>query len=428
VGSSSTQAKIDTTARRKKLPFAIHPVWTSIGDARSGLKLGYRKGARGGVWVGKLVTDGARVETTLGASDDGSGAGLSHAEATAAAIAWAGKERARLTAKADDENRVATVADAIEAYVRMRIARAERAGRDAQTRLARHVLSDAKLASMPVGRVTARALSDWRSRLPATMTPAGVNRLLNDLRAALNAHVAAHWRDLPPTMAKEIEAGLKALPNAQTARQALLSDSDVRRVIDAAYNVNPDLGALVLVLASTGARFSQAAKITIADLQTEAGRVMVRASAKGKGTKQRRYSAVPLGPDAVERLKRLTVGRGGHEPLLQHWVMRQIGPVEWERVRRAQWGSASEMLRGWKKALTAAGVPQTEPYALRHSSIVRGLRSGVPVRVVAALHDTSSSMIEKHYSAFILDAADELARRAVVPLVSQPITSLSVVA
>ena len=62
----------------------------------------------------------------------------------------------------------------------MRIARAERAGRDAQTRLARHVLSDAKLASMPVGRVAASALSDWRSRLPATMTPAGVNRLLND--------------------------------------------------------------------------------------------------------------------------------------------------------------------------------------------------------------------------------------------------------
>ena len=221
---------------------------------------------------------------------------------------------------------------------------------------------------------------------------------------------------------------MKALPNAQTARQALLSDADVRRVIDAAYGVDPDLGALVLVLASTGASFSQAAKITVADLQPEAGRVMIPASAKGKGTKQRRYSAVPVGADVIERLKRLTVGRGGHEPLLQHWIVRQIGPVEWERVRRAQWGSASEMLRGWKKALAAAGVAQIEPYALRHSSIVRGLRSGVPVRVVAALHDTSTAMIEKHYSAFILDAADELARRAVVPLVSQPVTPLSVVA
>ena len=234
-------------ARRKKLPVATHPVWTSIGDARSGLKLGYRKGARGGVWVGKLVTDGARVETTLGPADD-AGTGMSYAEAAQAMISWAGKERQRLTLKSATTTRTATRPSPtrLRAYVRMRVARAKRAGRDAQTRLARHVLSDAKLAPMPVGRVTARSLSDWRSRLPATMTPAGVNRLLNDLRAALNAHVAAHWRDLPPTVGKEIEAGLKALPNAQTARQALLSDSDVRRVIDAAYGVDPDLGALVL--------------------------------------------------------------------------------------------------------------------------------------------------------------------------------------
>ena len=41
-----------------------------VGDRRSGLKLGYRKGTRGGVWVGKLVESGARVETTLGRADD----------------------------------------------------------------------------------------------------------------------------------------------------------------------------------------------------------------------------------------------------------------------------------------------------------------------------------------------------------------------
>lgn len=34
-------------------------------------------------------------------------------------------------------------------------------------------------------------------------------------------------------------------------------------------------------------------------------------------------------------------------------------------------------------------------------------------------HDTSSAMIEKHYSAYIIDAMDELAARAVVSLVSK---------
>ena len=134
VGSFSMQARIDTVGQRKKLPISSkNRFWTAIGDGRSGLKLGYRRGARGGVWVGKLVMDSVRVETTLGAADDGSGVGMSHAEAMQAALAWAGKERTRLAQEASDENRDASVADAIATYVKMRIKRAERAGRDAET-------------------------------------------------------------------------------------------------------------------------------------------------------------------------------------------------------------------------------------------------------------------------------------------------------
>jgi integrase len=280
---------------------------------------------------------------------------------------------------------------------------------------------------MPFERLTARTLTEWRARLPG-MAPAGVNRLLNDVRAALNGAVAAHWRDLPATIGKEIETGLKALPNAETARQALLIDADIRRIVEAAYAIDSDLGALVLVLAATGARFGQAAKIAIADFQPDAARVMVPTSAKGRGVKQRRRTAVPLGQDAIDRLRPLTIGRKGHEPLLTRWLSRQIGPAEWEHVGRAPWTNASEMSRGWRKALAAADLPRVEPYALRHSSIVRGLRAGLPPRIVAALHDTSSAMIERHYSAFILDLSDELARRALVPLTSAPIAPLSIVA
>lgn len=54
--------------------------------------------------------------------------------------------------------------------------------------------------------------------------------------------------------------------------------------------------------------------------------------------------------------------------------------------------------------------------ALRHSSIVRGIRMGLPIRLVAALHDTSVVMIERHYSRWITEGLDELSARAVVPL------------
>ena len=56
------------------------------------------------------------------------------------------------------------------------------------------------------------------------------------------------------------------------------------------------------------------------------------------------------------------------------------------------------------------------PYALRHSSIVRMLLAGTPMRVVAAHHDTSVAMIEKNYSAHISEHADALTRRTLLDL------------
>ena len=59
-------------------------------------------------------------------------------------------------------------------------------------------------------------------------------------------------------------------------------------------------------------------------------------------------------------------------------------------------------------------------YALRHSSICRALLHGVPVSVVAKLHDTSSREIEAHYAAYILDVAGTISRKALLRLEQQP--------
>ena len=65
--------------------------------------------------------------------------------------------------------------------------------------------------------------------------------------------------------------------------------------------------------------------------------------------------------------------------------------------------------------------PETTPYALRHSSIVRQLLKGVPTRVVAAHHDTSVAMIEKNYSRFIIgDPSDALTRATLLDLEKSP--------
>jgi hypothetical protein len=76
----------------------------------------------------------------------------------------------------------------------------------------------------------------------------------------------------------------------------------------------------------------------------------------------------------------------------------------------------SDHSRPFARAAKAAGQDTNEVtiYALRHTNIVRQLLAGVPVRVVAANHDTSITMIERTYSHFISDHADVLARAALL--------------
>lgn len=76
----------------------------------------------------------------------------------------------------------------------------------------------------------------------------------------------------------------------------------------------------------------------------------------------------------------------------------------------------------------AGGLPTgIVPYSFRHSSIVRGLRAGLPTQPVGRLHDTRGAMIERYYGRFVSDALHALARAALVPLLPTPVTPIRVV-
>jgi site-specific recombinase XerD len=70
------------------------------------------------------------------------------------------------------------------------------------------------------------------------------------------------------------------------------------------------------------------------------------------------------------------------------------------------------------RAVTRAGLDPAKItiYALRHSNIVRQLRCGVPIRVVAVAHDTSVLMIERNYSKDIASHVDDLVRPTLLDL------------
>ncbi len=100
-------------------------------------------------------------------------------------------------------------------------------------------------------------------------------------------------------------------------------------------------------------------------------------------------------------------GRRPDEYLLTRWYRRLEKGFKWVEDRRNPW-AASGLTRDWKEIKRIAQCPGVHPYCFRHTAIVGALRKGTPVRAVAALFNTSVTMIERHYSAYILDAMDEM--------------------
>jgi integrase len=435
------ESPVTTRNARASLPFGLH--WRRID---SEVHLGYRKGKRAGVWLVRWRAGAGYRQAPLGAADDALKAGtLSYEAATKAARQLVEKER--LDAAAAAAGPALTVRMAVESYIASRDARdARRAGRekksDAASRLGRYVIghpavgkraaiSPAALAEVALHNLTERHLLDWREALPDALGGNSRQRLVNDLKAALNAARMANRERLPATLAEIIKQGLRAPERADESEPVardnqILGDGDIARLlraareIDGEQNWGGDLFRLVVVLAASGARFSQIARLRVRDVQIGQGRIMLPSSRKGRGGGKGASIAIPIGRDVVDELVPVVASRPGDAPLLERWRhVQEPGGLAWRRDSRGAWLASSEMLRPWAAIRERASLPEAIPYALRHSSIVRGLRSNLPIRLVAALHDTSTAMIERHYAKWITDGLEDMARAAIVPLVSR---------
>jgi integrase len=317
----------------------------------------------------------------------------------------------------EDESRPLTVTEALDRY---RADLRARGGAVYNAKRARTHLTDA-LLSKPVALLSVTELKRWRDALLAKgLVPASVNRTCATLRAALEL-AAAHDHRIANTRAFKV--GLAVLPDAQRARNVVLGDATVLRLVAAAYAHDRKLGLLADTLAVTGARPIQAVRLTVEDLKDDpvAPKLMMPKSAKG-GTRNRakrkteRYS-VPITPALAAVLKQEASGRASDAPLLTI----PTGDA-WAHDPSGQYR------RDVRDVVTAVGLdPDTVTlYALRHSSIVRALLANVPIRIVASLHDTSVAMVEKNYSHFIPEHSDAISRKAL--LHSEPPSGDNIVA
>ncbi|MDH0125789.1 site-specific integrase [Brucella intermedia GD04153] len=426
------ESPLTTPNARKGLPVGNH--WRSVS---ADVHLGYRKGKRAGRWfVRWRLPDGRYKQESIGAADDGLSADgvetLNFEQAKNKAAQHVEQERKR--ERDAGKEPIPTVREVVETYAAKRKARAEKQEgarpRDAEGRFKLHVFEH-PVSERRLDKLTDEDLAEWRSSLPESLASSTVRRIINDVRAALNAVPIKILKRLPPAYLTMVRFGLKANEAEPVAARdgAALPDADVRRIIEAARavddqdNWNGDLFRLILVLAATGARFSQVRRLQVGDVQQEQSRLMVPTSRKGQGQKRATHTGVKVGIDVMEALRPAIAGRRPADPLLERWKHRQERPEEgakpvWVRAARNTWNSPAELTRPWTQIIERAGLPaDTVPYSLRHSSIVRALRAALPVRLVAQLHDTSDKMIERHYASAIVNALDDLAALAVVPLV-----------
>jgi integrase len=426
------EAPLTTPNARKGLPIGVH--WRGVSAE---VHLGYRKGKRAGRWLVRWrLADGRYKQDGLGAADDGITADgvetLNFEQARSKASRHVEQERHR--EREAGKEPIPTVRETVEAYAASRKRRAQKQKgarpEDAQGRLTLHVLSH-PVAERHLDILSDEDLADWRGSLPGNLANSSVQRIVNDFRAALNGVPAKVLKRLPATYLMTIKLGLKSGEAGPPAARdgAALPDADIRRIIDAAKMVDDaegragDLFRLVVVLAATGARFSQVSRIQVGDVQVARSRLMVPTSRKGRGQKRATHTGIRVGDDVIQALRPALAGRRPVDPLLERWRHRQEKPEPgarpiWVRDKRGAWNSSAELTRPWMSIIKQAGLPAgIVPYALRHSSIVRGLRAALPVRLVAELHDTSGKIIERHYASSIVNALDDLTAAAVIPLV-----------
>jgi len=351
-----------------------------------GLHLGYRAGT--GAWIaigsdgkGGQWHEGIGTADNNGVKADGVTV-LTYAQAVDVARKIANGR------KGVDISKPKTIDEALNAYA----LDLEDRGKDPYNAKTPRVHLTAPLLAQSLDIVEASTLKKWRDGLRHDgMTAATLNRVLKPLLAACN--LAAKFDPRIAANAAAWKVGLEMAPNATRARDAVLSDNDVRAIVAQAYAVDPAFGLFVQVHAEVGARSSQIVRLTVGDVQPD--RLMVPSSNKGGSKVKADRPAIPvrITPALAAALAAAAAGRPSNEPLL-----RKADGTPWQE---------QDHRYPFARAAKSANLPDATIYALRHSSIVRQLLAKRPIIVVAKVHDTSVVEIENHYGRWIANYFDD---------------------
>jgi integrase len=381
--------KLDTRSARAKLAMRDSPYWVSLAP---GCALGYRKAPKGGVWLAKIVRDGLRQQTTLGPADDALDPdgvlAIGYAQAQSKAREWF-----TTITRPGRPSGPYTVREAVADYLHWFRATGRKSIKETEASVRAFILP--RLGNEDVLLLTPARLRQWHTDIaaapPRLRTRPGkkqnvrdtaddpeaprrrratANRILTVLKAALN-HA---WRE-GKIASDDAWRCVTPFREADAARIRYLDRDECRRLV----NASPEaLRTMVRGALLTGARYSELARMHVADFHHDSGTLLVRTSKAGK------VRHIELTAEGLEFFTGATAGRAGGE-----FLFHRDG---------AAWGR-SHQTRPLAEACRAASVsPAASFHTLRHTYASLMIMDAVPLMVVARnLGHADTRMVEKHY-------------------------------
>lgn len=405
------EPKLRSRTSRRELRLRQSPYWVYVDKGRM---FGYRKGAKGGVWLAKWSCPGddkVRRQTTIGTADDVLDADgttvLNFNQAQSKARDWYQQVFEQTTGKAIKPIAM-TVTKVFDFYLENRKSQDEKSIHEARCMFTANI--QPVLGHIDVSDLTRIHIEKWMKDLyhrparvrtgkgaieqPKRPLPtsekeirarkASVNRIWAILRAALNLALDYEiikddnaWRKVTPYE-------LKVQP-----RTRFLNVQEQKRLVRAC---DAEFQALVRGALFTGARYGELTRISAQDFDPVSRTVFIQ---KGKGKDGGKSRHIVLTEEASVFFRETVIGLNAEDLIFTRnaHVNRNLHS---QMIVRG-W-SKSEQFRLMKLACGKAGIGQMTFHELRHTYASGLVNKNVPLVFVAEqLGHSDIRMVERHY-------------------------------
>ena len=243
-------------------------------------------------------------------------------------------------------------------------------------------------------------------RKTAGVSPATINRELDDMSAAINWYNFLHELNLPNAL-----VGM-ALPVPE-GRTRWITRAEAQRLISVAQAmaVRPHLPSFIQLALHTGCRRNELLRLRLQRVRTEEGLITL----EREDTKTKKHRIIPLNAPALEALDTMAAWRAEHCPT-SPWVF----PSPRDHTK-----PLSTVQKGFRTVCTKANIEDFRIHDLRHTCASWLVMAGVPLLVVRDLLGHSSIEMTERYAHLAPNQVHDAMRRLEDAWLQQPMRTVN---